>query len=475
MSFGKKIILLMLGISILIFTCSVTTALINIREALTVSAEKKISEVTEIAYNIIAGYKTRVDEGKMTEAEAKSMALEDLKNIKYQGKNYIWVMDYDSKYLYHPTRPVGFDGKTLTNKKGEHYIETLTENAINNKEIFLKDASAKPGDPSKKKYPKIMYARAFSDWQWIVATGIYIDEIDTMTFNTFVRIFAISFIAASLILLILSQSFVKRLIAMMNSLSNALRRTSEEVSSASENLESSSNVLADGSNRQASAIQETSATIEETASMVRQNNENTKQATILSRNTKQYADESTDATQKMMETMNELEVSSHEISKIIKAIDDIAFQTNILSLNAAVEAARAGDAGQGFAVVAEEVRNLAQKSAQAAKNTESIIEHNINLSKQGFEMAKEVETSLTKINDEVKKVDELLNEIAVATNEQAQGVDQINKAITQMEEALQTNAGTAENTSSASRQLLAQSSSMDNIVGELSSIINGNN
>lgn len=473
MSFGKQIALLMIGVSILIFACSVTVALINIKKTLTSSAEQKINEVTEIAYNILDGYKKRADSGEFSEAKAKELALKDLEHFKYQGKNYIWVMDYNCIYLYHPTRPVGFDGKTLTNKKGEHYIQELGENAKSNKEVYLKEASAKPGDPTKKKYPKIMFARTFPDWGWIVATGVYIDEIDTMTFNTFLSIFAISLIAAILILFALNQSFIKNLVGVMNNLSNDLKSTSDQVSEASFTLETSSQSLATGSSEQASAIQETSATIEETASMVQQNNENTKHATVLAKNAKQYTNESTSATKKMMETMNELEHSSKEISKIIKTIDDIAFQTNILSLNAAVEAARAGEVGKGFAVVAEEVRTLAQRSAQAAKDTESIIANNITLSKQGFDMAKEVDLSLEKIDTEVKKVDELLDEISVATNEQSQGVDQINKAISQMEQVLQTNADMAENTSSSSRDLLEQSSAMNDIVDRLSILING--
>jgi methyl-accepting chemotaxis protein len=208
------------------------------------------------------------------------------------------------------------------------------------------------------------------------------------------------------------------------------------------------------STEQAAAIQETSATIEETSSMVQQNNENTKHSSMLAKNTKSYTKESEELTKKMMVTMTDLEQSSQEIAKVIKVIDDIAFQTNLLSLNASVEAARAGDAGKGFAVVAEEVRSLAQRSAQAAKDTENIIENNIRLSKEGFGMAKEVDESLEKINTEVFKVDELLEEIATATNEQSQGVAQINKAVSQMEESLQANAEIASDTSDSAKELL---------------------
>lgn len=473
MSFSKQITLFMIGLSVLIFVCSVTTALINVKTSLTNSAEKKINEVTELAYNVIAGYEQRVKNGELTEGQAKALAINDLKNFRYQGKNYVWIMDYDCKYYAHPTRPYLFDGKTLVNGKGEHYIEEIAQNAINNKDVYLKDMAVKPGDTSHKKYPKIYFARAFSDWQWIIATGVYVDEIDAMVWKTFVNIFIVGLLATIFVIFVLNHTYVRKLVNTMNQLAEDLKRTSDQVSEASYNLDSASGKLAEGSGEQASAIQETSATIEETASMVQQNNENTKHATTLSKNAKGYAIESTNATQKMMVTMNDLENSSKEISNIIKTIDDIAFQTNILSLNAAVEAARAGDVGKGFAVVAEEVRNLAQRSAKAAKDTEFIIANNINLSKKGNEMAKEVESSLDKISDEVNKVDELLDEISVATNEQSQGVAQINKAISQMEQALQSSAEAAENTSSSSRELLAQASSMNDMVDTLSAIING--
>jgi len=471
--FGKQITFLIVAVSILVFVCAVSIAVVKIRTSLTTSAEQKISEITEMSSTILDGYKQRVDSGEITEAQAKKLALAEFKNIRYQGKNYIWIMDYDSKYLCHPTRAVGFDGSTLKDKDGNQYIKQITDSAVQGKLTFVKNFATKPGDASKKIYPKISTARAFPQWHWVVATGIYIDEIDKMVFDTFLFIAFTTIFAVFIIVILANQCFIKKLVNKLNIISSELRQTSNQVADASGILESSSHKLAEGSVEQASAIQETSATVEETSSMVQQNNENTKHAAILAKNTKKYTTESAVATQKMMTTMENLEHSSNEISKIIKAIDDIAFQTNILSLNAAVEAARAGDAGKGFAVVAEEVRTLAQRSAQAAKNTESIIVENISLSKQGVEMAKDVECSLAQINEEVQKVDEILEEISTATNEQAQGVDQINKAMSQMEIVIQSNADTANSNASASQELSSQVNSMNDMVDNLYVIVNG--
>lgn len=254
---------------------------------------------------------------------------------------------------------------------------------------------------------------------------------------------------------------------------DGLNLGSDELSSASSQVAAASQQLAEGSSEQAAAVQETSSTLEETSSMVHQNRENTQQAAALAKQTKQYAEKSHLEMNSMSESMTELKASSNEIAKIIKVIDEIAFQTNILSLNAAVEAARAGDAGKGFAVVAEEVRNLAQRSAQAAKDTAVIIESNIELSDNSVNIAKTVKESVESIGEQATKVSDLLDEISVATNEQAQGVEQINKAVSQMEAALHTNASTADESAAASRALQEQAINVRDIVGSLIVLVDG--
>lgn len=254
---------------------------------------------------------------------------------------------------------------------------------------------------------------------------------------------------------------------------DSLNVGTDEVSSASIQVSSASQQLAEGTSEQASAIQETSSTLEETSSMVHQNRENTQQAAVLAKQVKQFADKSSAEMAEAMKAMEELKTSSNEIGKIIKVIDEIAFQTNILSLNAAVEAARAGDAGKGFAVVAEEVRNLAQRSAQAAKDTAIIIESNINLSGVTVENSKHIHAAFNEIDQQAKKVSDLLDEISVATNEQAQGVEQINKAVSQMEIVLDSNAQTAEEAAAAAKTLEEQAVNVKNIVNSLVVLVEG--
>lgn len=248
---------------------------------------------------------------------------------------------------------------------------------------------------------------------------------------------------------------------------------SSEVSAASSQVEAASQSLAEGTTEQAASIQETSSTLEETSSMVQQNNENTKQAAVMAKNAKDYAAKSNQEMHTMMQSMENLKQSSNEIAKIIKVIDEIAFQTNLLSLNAAVEAARAGDAGKGFAVVAEEVRNLAQRSAQAAKDTASIIENNISLSENSAVVAKTVNDALVQIDEEARKVSELLEEISTATEEQSKGISEINKAIRQMEQVMESNASTADESAAASRELASQAANVNDIVYSLIKLVEG--
>ena len=317
----------------------------------------------------------------------------------------------------------------------------------------------------------VALANSLSDYNQKVA-----DEINTQNDKDAV--------AANITLLVVILGGLGVLISLGLMISNMITRPikyaidslnigTDEVSTASSQVSAASQQLAEGTSEQAAAIQETSSTLEETSSMVHQNRENTQQAATLARQANQYAHKSNTEMARMMTSMSELKSSSNEIAKIIKVIDEIAFQTNILSLNAAVEAARAGDAGKGFAVVAEEVRNLAQRSAQAAKDTAVIIESNISLSDSGVDIAQNVRASVESIEEQAKKVSELLDEISVATNEQAQGVDQINKAVSQMEMVLSTNAQTAEEAAAASRTLEDQAINVKEIVNTLVVLVDG--
>ncbi len=202
--------------------------------------------------------------------------------------------------------------------------------------------------------------------------------------------------------------------------------------------------------------------------MTKQNSENADQAKGLSQTAREAADRGTSAMQQMTSTIDEIKKSSDETSKIVGTIDEIAFQTNLLALNAAVEAARAGDAGKGFAVVAEEVRNLAQRSAEAAKTTADMIEESVKNSEAGVKVTEEVGGILNEIADGSRKVNDLVAEIAAAGVEQAQGIEQVNTAVGQLDKVTQQNAGNAEESASAAEELNGQALELTAMVSNFS-------
>ncbi|MCP4703728.1 MAG: methyl-accepting chemotaxis protein, partial [candidate division Zixibacteria bacterium] len=228
-----------------------------------------------------------------------------------------------------------------------------------------------------------------------------------------------------------------------------------------------------GASEQASSLEETSSSLEEMASMTRQNSDNTKQADSLAADVNNNADKGMLAMNGMSDAMQNIKKSSDETAKVIKVIDEIAFQTNLLALNAAVEAARAGEAGKGFAVVAEEVRNLAQRSAEAAKETSAMIEGSQKNAEDGVKSSEELLEILKNVDTGIKKVASLLGEITSASDEQAQGVDQINTAVGQLDQVTQQNAANAEESSSASEELSAQAVELQEIVVDLTKVVHG--
>jgi methyl-accepting chemotaxis protein len=246
---------------------------------------------------------------------------------------------------------------------------------------------------------------------------------------------------------------------------------SAQVAAASSEVSSASNMLAEGASEQAASLEETSSSLEEMSSMTSQNAKSAQDAKGLADDMRKAADGCTDQMKQMQQAMDAIKESSTGISQIIKTIDEIAFQTNILALNAAVEAARAGEAGAGFAVVAEEVRNLAQRSAQSAKETSGKIEGAIHNSERGVAISGKVAESLGTIVEKAREMHALVTEIATASAEQDKGIGQLTSAVQQMDKVTQSNASNAEETASASEELNAHADSLKDTVVELVSLV----
>jgi methyl-accepting chemotaxis protein/methyl-accepting chemotaxis protein-1 (serine sensor receptor) len=246
-----------------------------------------------------------------------------------------------------------------------------------------------------------------------------------------------------------------------------------QTASAASQVASSSQSLAQGASEQAASLEETSASSEEINSMARKNSENTQAASLEMVKAAQLVASANTQLEQMLASMKDITASSHKISKIIKVIDEIAFQTNILALNAAVEAARAGEAGMGFSVVADEVRNLAQRSAQAAKDTAALIEESIEKSTAGSTNLDMVAASIKTITASTACVRTLVDEVNLSSAEQVRGIDQIARAVTQMEQVTQTSAANAEESAAAAEELNAQSESLNHVVERLAAMVGG--
>ena len=232
-----------------------------------------------------------------------------------------------------------------------------------------------------------------------------------------------------------------------------LREAADVITTASSEISSGNNNLSARTEQQASSLEETASSMEELTSTVRNNAENAQQANQLAGSARQTAEHGGEVVNRAIQAMEEINTSSNKIAEIIGVIDEIAFQTNLLALNASVEAARAGEQGRGFAVVATEVRNLAGRSATAAKEIKELIQDSVGKVKSGADLVNESGSTLSEIVTSVKKVGDIISEIAAASQEQSAGIDQVNQAVTSMDEVTQQNAALAEQTSAAAASM----------------------
>jgi hypothetical protein len=394
---------------------------------------------------------------------------------------YVFVLNSQGEYVV--SKGGERDGESLWEARdadGRLFIQDIVKTASDlspgTSAEFYYPWTNDPDQPAREKISRIMY---FEPWDWIIGAGSYSDEFlgvrdrvveagETLQLSV-IGIGVGGIVLAAVAWLIVSGKLSKHI----NGVVEQLRIAAAETANSSSHVAGASQSLASGTSQQAASLEETSASLQQLTAATGANTDNARQANTLANDTVADAEKGTQAMDQMTDAIDDIQAKSEETSTIIKTIDEIAFQTNLLALNAAVEAARAGEAGKGFAVVAEEVRNLAQRSAQAARSTTDMIQASVESSQRGVILCKNVSEALAKIADGSQKVDALIAQIVQSSQQQAGGIEQINAAVAQMDSVTQSNAATAEETASAAEELSAQSNELEHSVQTLDVLVKG--
>jgi methyl-accepting chemotaxis protein len=460
--------------------------------------------VVDVAYAIIQSNLADVKAGKKTLPQAQASALKEITDLRYHGNEYFWVNDMDTRVLAHPMKP-DYVGKTQTENKDPHgkriYVEFV--NVCKDKGEGVVDYLW-PRAGTTNPVPKIVYVKLMKEWGWIVGSGIYVDDVNVEmnkmkwqilggTLALSLAIFGFAWLVARRIKKALDQAIdaskriasgdltaqltvessdeTGELIASLKEMNEGLARIVGEVRTGADSIATATEEIAAGNSdlsqrteEQASALEETASSMEELTATVKQNAENAQQANQLAINASGVAVKGGDVINRVVLTMESITGSSKKISDIIGVIDGIAFQTNILALNAAVEAARAGEQGRGFAVVAAEVRSLAQRSAAAAKEIKTLIEDSVGKVQDGSRLVEEAGRTTQEIVTSIKRVTDIMGEISAASREQSSGIEQVNVAITQMDDVTQQNAALVEEAAAAAESLEDQARQMVGVV-----------
>jgi methyl-accepting chemotaxis protein len=465
--------ILFLGIGIAVCFGLVFTWLIpKVKRDMHQAKYSKTKQVVETAWGVVDYYAKQAGANALPLEQAKKTSQEAIKKLRYDREDYFWINDLQPRMIMHPFKPE-LDGKDISDEKdpnGKRFFVAMAEICKKDAAGFVDYMWAKPG--STKPVPKISYVKLVPEWGWIIGSGIYLDDVQE-EINRVIYVI-LGFVAAIFgAALLLSYLMARSISSPINRAVEGLGEGSSQVASASSQISTSSQSLAEGASEQAASIEETSSSLEEMSSMTKQNAENATQADALMKEANEVVTKANESMGKLTVSMQDISRASEETSKIIKTIDEIAFQTNLLALNAAVEAARAGEAGAGFAVVAGEVRNLAMRAAEAAKNTAGLIEGTVKKVKEGSDLVKGTNEAFGEVAGSVAKVGGLVAEIAAASQEQSQGIEQVNKAVAEMDKVVQQNAANAEENASASEEMNAQAEQMKGFVRDLSAIVNG--
>ena len=476
-----------------IFLQSERTLILKERQA-------SVRQAVETAHSTIARFHELAAKGAMSEEDARRNAMDTVKAMRYSGKEYFWINDMQPKMVMHPFKPE-LDGKDLTTNKdptGKALFLEMVKAVKAEGAGFVFYMWNKPD--SQELGQKVSYVKGFAPWGWIIGSGVYLDSVQA-TFMSRLISFSLGALALAAFLLVIcvliARSITRPLdqaVTIANTVASGdltsdievksndetgqllralktmnagllgivrqVRTGTDTIAAASSQIAEANFDLAARTEEEASSLQETASAMEQLTGTVKQNAEHARQANILAKSASEVAVRGGTVVSQVVNTMGSINESAKKIVDIIAVIDGIAFQTNILALNAAVEAARAGEQGRGFAVVATEVRQLAQRSAAAAKEIKDLISHSVENIDVGAKLVDEAGATMSEIVASVKRVTDIMGEITTASAEQSSGIEQVNKAIAQMDEVTQRNAALVEEEASTADALQNQAAQL---------------
>ncbi len=506
----KMKVLPMLGTALVALLFMAITTLLQERSLIIESRREQLATAVQSAHSIVAAFQAKAASGAMSQEDAQKAAKDALRVSRYGGPDgkteyfYIWTLD--SKGVMHPIKPE-WEGQDMAGKvkdgEGTDILKTISDalKASKDGRVFVPTMFARPGQQAL--VPKLHYVIRVDGWNWMVGSGLYTDDIDALVRKTLLAdlvlvvmaaVGGVGFTVARSVLRqiggepseaigIMSQVAQGNLDtqipnaypgSMLDGLAHmvtSLRRLVTEVRSATDSIATASTEIAQGNNDlarrtedTASNLQTTASSMEELTSTVKQTSDSAQTANQMVTSAAEVAARGGQVVAQVVSTMQDINASSNKISDIIGVIDGIAFQTNILALNAAVEAARAGEQGRGFAVVAGEVRSLAQRSADAAKEIKSLINASVEKVESGTALVGNAGATMNEIVASVQRVTDISGEIRAATSEQSQGIEQVNTAVNQLDQMTQQNSALVEESSAAADSLREQALKLTEVV-----------
>ncbi|WP_233151643.1 methyl-accepting chemotaxis protein [Pelomonas sp. KK5] len=453
---------------------------------------------------IVRDFQSRAKSGALSEAEAQAQAAAAVGKIRYSGSEYIWINDLRPTMVMHPIKPE-MNGKDVSANKDPNgkavFIEAVNTVKAGGGSGFFDYLWPKPG--ASEPVPKRSYVQLFEPWGWVLGSGVYVDDVAAVVRKdarmTLILV-AIAGVAALVGVELFVRSLRRRLGTMREAvhavasgdlsghvepgsadeiglvlaevaamkqrladLVRGIREATESIGVASGEVALGSQDLSARTEQTASNLQQTSASMQELTQQVRHSSDAAQQTNALADTAAGQARQGAAVMHEVVATMDGIAASSKRISDITAVIDGVAFQTNILALNAAVEAARAGEQGRGFAVVANEVRTLAQRSAQAAREIKALIAESSERVDAGARQVSRGGQSMSEILSAVQRVSSTVNEISEASIGQSDGIAQVNQAVANLDSMTQQNAALVEQTAAAAESLKQQAA----VLGEM--------